>query len=180
MAEGMRVSGERHEFKLVSVLRPDAVGVPGKRRFRLLVEGEPGSACLWLEKEQLQALGLAIDQMLAPLATLWSLSPTQPTPTVPPADFPPHPTVEFQVGRLALAFDEASQQFILLAHDVEADQDGPATLTCRATRSQMRALSQSISVLAAAGRPRCPLCGQPIEDGSHVCPGSNGHTLSQP
>jgi hypothetical protein len=28
--------------------------------------------------------------------------------------------------------------------------------------------------VVAAGRPRCPLCGAPIE-GKHVCPASNGH-----
>jgi len=173
------MSRERYEFKLVTRLEPDAVGVPGKRRFRLLVQGEPGSACLWLEKEQLQALGLAIDQLLAPLAVLWSRNPPSRSAPANVEEFPTPPTVEFQVGRLALGYDEESQQFILLVHDAETDQEGPATLSCRATRAQLRALSQAISALAAAGRPRCPLCGQPVEDGGHVCPGTNGHTTRQ-
>ncbi len=170
------MSSNTEDFGPVSRIQPDAVGVPGNRRFRLLLEGDRGSACLWLEKEQLQALGLAIEQLLAPLATIWtSKAPDQPTPAS-AGEFPPHPTIEFQVGRLALGFDEESQQFLLLVHDVEAEQEGPPTLTCRATRPQLRVLSQSIASLVAAGRPRCPLCGQPIEGASHVCAGSNGHT----
>ncbi len=169
------MSREQYEFKLVTRLEPDAVGVPGKRRFRLLLEGEPGLAVLWLEKEQLQALGLAIDQLLAPLAVLWSRTPAAPPAPVEAHEIVMPPAIEFQIGRLALGYDEEHQQFVLLVHDAEADQEGPATLTCRATRAQLRALSQAIAALAAAGRPRCPLCGQPIEEAGHVCPGTNGH-----
>ena len=171
------MSAPRYEFGLVTRLQAESVGEPGSRRFRLLVEAEPGSALLWLEKEQLQALGLAIDQLLAPLATIWARNPTPPQPPPAPTGFPLSPTLEFKIGRLALGFDEESQQFAFLIHDAEADQEGPATLTCRATRAQLRALSQAIAVIIAAGRPRCPLCGQPLEGESHVCPGTNGHTL---
>lgn len=170
------MSDEQYDFKLVTRLEPDAIGEPGKRRFRLLIESGEGTACLWLEKEQLQALALAVDQLLAPLATLWSRNP-QPSPQAhSEIGFVSHPTAEFQVGRLALGYDEERQEFILLVHDAEADQEGPATLTCRATRSQLRAASQAINSLAAAGRPRCPLCGQPMEGVAHVCPGTNGHS----
>jgi uncharacterized repeat protein (TIGR03847 family) len=153
--------------------------MPGSRRFRLLLEGESRTGCLWLEKEQLQALGLAIEQLLAPLATIWTSSPPEPAEAAVATDFPEKPSVEFQVGRLALGFDEEHQQFLLLVHDTEANQEGPATLALRATRGQLRALSQSIATLVAAGRPRCPLCGQPIEGEQHVCAGSNGHTAHQ-
>jgi uncharacterized repeat protein (TIGR03847 family) len=170
----MSKNGE--DFGPVSRIQPDAVGVPGSRRFRLLVEGSPGAACLWLEKEQLQALGLAIEQLLAPLATIWTSNPPEPPPQGSSAGFPAQPRIEFQVSRLALGFDEGNQQFLLLVHDADADQEGPATLTCRATRPQLKALGQAISGLVSAGRPRCPLCGQPIEGPQHVCAGSNGHT----
>jgi uncharacterized repeat protein (TIGR03847 family) len=173
------MSSNREDFGPVGRLQSDAVGSPGSRRFRLLLEGGKGSACLWMEKEQLQALGLAIEQLLAPLATIWTKSPSEgPRPTV-ADDFPAQPTIEFQVGRLALGFDEESQQYLLLVHDSEASQEGPATLVCRANRAQLRALSQSIAALVAAGRPRCPLCGQPLEGPTHVCAGSNGHTAHE-
>ena len=41
-------------------INADAVGKPGNRRFRLLVEAQYGSACLWMEKQQLSALAISI------------------------------------------------------------------------------------------------------------------------
>ena len=61
----------RHTFNEVRRLQADAVGEPGNRRFRLLVEDGHRAACLWLDKEQLQALGLAIDQQFSPLSVIW-------------------------------------------------------------------------------------------------------------
>lgn len=174
------MSSERQEqflFDEPSRLEADAVGAPGSRRFRLLIEGRPGAACLWMEKEQLQALGLAIDQLVAPLATLWDRTANPTVESTRAGDFPENPAIELQVGRLALGFNEEDKHFIVLVHDAEADPEGPATLTCRATRAQLRALSQAITALVSAGRPRCPLCGQPLGDGPHSCPGTNGHSV---
>lgn len=166
----------RHTFDEVRRFQADAVGEPGNRRFRLLIEDGHRSACLWLEKEQLQALGLAIDQQFNPLSVLWRRdaagvgSPAKPEK---PAEFPEQPEIEFQIGSLALASDEAASEFGLIVHDAEADQEGPATLVCRASRQQMRALSREIAALVNAGRPRCPLCGKPIEGDRHPCPNAN-------
>jgi hypothetical protein len=30
--------------------------------------------------------------------------------------------------------------------------------------------------VTASGRPRCPLCGSPLDGSLHFCPGSNGHS----
>ena len=44
-------------------------------------------------------------------------------------------------------------------------------------RAAARALVTQITEIVSAGRPRCPLCGQPLEgDGAHFCPSSNGHS----
>ena len=42
--------GETHDFDVVKRLEPDAVGVPGARRFRLIVQNNDDTAFLWLEK----------------------------------------------------------------------------------------------------------------------------------
>ena len=164
------------DFGRVTELAPDAVGKPGARRFRLLAWNGASVACLWIEKEQLQALGMAIDQVLEPLAVLWSqTSPSTASLSeveAAPATF----DVEFEVGKLGLSYDERQAVFTLLAHDSEsADEDTP-TFTCSASRGQLETLSKRIAALAAAGRPRCPLCGRAIEPQPHVCSGSNGHT----
>ena len=57
----------KNEFTSVSGLRAESVGEPGKRTFRIVVDSASSSASIWLEKEQLFQLALAIQQMTAPL-----------------------------------------------------------------------------------------------------------------
>ena len=49
--------------------------------------------------------------------------------------------------------------------------DGPARQPLPAERRETRAAE----ALVAAGRPPCPICGQPLDPDGHVCPRSNGH-----
>jgi len=44
-----------------------------------------------------------------------------------------------------------------------------------ATREQMLSFARHGAAVCAAGRPRCPLCGNPIDPEGHVCPALNGH-----
>jgi len=57
-------------FGLIHNIRAEAIGTPGQRRFRLIVEGNPGIAHLWLEKGQLMQLSVIIQQMLDDLIAL--------------------------------------------------------------------------------------------------------------
>lgn len=149
----------------------EAIGEPGQRTFRLLAERAESTASLWIEKEQLQALGLLLERQVAhygrrapverPLLTL-------------AGRFPSPASIDFKVGRMALGFDEETARFILTAHDTSEPEQTAPTFSCRATASQARALSAKIGEVVAAGRPLCPLCGAPME-GKHVCPLSNGH-----
>ena len=49
------------------------------------------------------------------------------------------------------------------------------TLRCLIRQSQFRRLSEQIAGIVATGRPRCPMCGQPLSGRVHFCPPSNGH-----
>jgi uncharacterized repeat protein (TIGR03847 family) len=172
------VAAEQTEFGPVARLEADAVGPPGRRAFRLVVEREDSSAWLWVEREQLQALAMLIEQLLTGLPALdlravqaqpqRSAAKPQNARTMPP-------DVEFKVGQLALGYDESQKLYLLLAHEIESDPDGPARFSCQATRQQLRGLGESITPLMAAGRPRCPACEAPLGDGKHVCPRANGH-----
>ncbi|MBI2939313.1 MAG: DUF3090 family protein [Chloroflexi bacterium] len=169
------MSKARYDFGAIELLEADAVGAPGQRRFRLLAQGARGVAALWLEKEQLQALAMAVDQITAGMPALWARGaaesrPPEPMPAI------PEPSVEFTVGRLSLGFDEEKQVFALLAHDLEGDLEGEPTFRCQVTRGQLRALGARINAIVAAGRPRCALCGASLEAGArHVCAAQNGH-----
>lgn len=166
------------EFGPVLRIEADAVGPPGRRAFRLLAVREDATAWLWVEREQLQALAMLIEQLLTGLPAL-DLRAAQLRPPAPAAgrEGPPSlpPDVEFKVGQLALGYDESQRLYLILAHDIESDPDGPARFSCQATRPQLRSLAETIMPLLAAGRPRCPACEAPLGSGKHVCPRANGH-----
>lgn len=148
----------------------EAIGEPGQRRFRLLAVIDQDTHVVWLEKQQLQALGLALEQVLDQL------------PDAPPsfesgasvAGFDLDTRSQFRAGRMELGYDEAHDRLVVIAHDLEAAEAG-ARLTCRLTRQQARVLSAEAATVVAAGRPICPLCGNAMGPGPHVCPGQNGH-----
>jgi uncharacterized repeat protein (TIGR03847 family) len=165
---------ETIDFGLVDRLEANSVGEPGKRTFRLIVNAQGEVAVLWLEKEQLNALGEAIEQVLAQIGAR----------AVPAAELSDLPgvavsaAVEFQIGQLALGFDQDRKRFLFIAHRREADPEGPASFLCQATPEQARRLSHEIIAVVNAGRPRCRLCNQPMDPEGHVCPGANGHLPS--
>ncbi len=153
-------------------LRVEAVGEPGQRRFRLLALVDGNTHIVWMEKQQLQALGLALEQMLDQLP---DRGPELDGPQL-PLEFDLQTRRQFRVGRMELGYDESRNRLVIVAHDIaEDDDDGEPSFNCRVTRSQARELSSDAAVVVAAGRPRCTMCGSPMGPGPHVCPQQNGH-----
>jgi uncharacterized repeat protein (TIGR03847 family) len=166
----------RDDFGPVSRLQADAVGKPGQRSFRILIESQRGSACLWVEREQLQALAMLIEQLLSGWPAIQIRGGPATTKESRPSKvaFSTSPDVDFRVGQLALGFDEQNSLYVLLAHNVESEAEEP-DFACQATRPQLRALSETITPLLAAGRPRCPMCEAPLSGEKHRCARADGH-----
>ncbi|MEE8414434.1 MAG: DUF3090 family protein, partial [Dehalococcoidales bacterium] len=59
---------KRYELDEVNLLSVFTMGEPGKRTFFLIMGQKEDWVRVWLEKEQLDALGLAIDQFLFTLS----------------------------------------------------------------------------------------------------------------
>jgi uncharacterized repeat protein (TIGR03847 family) len=155
-------------------VRAEALGEPGNRRFRLLASLQGETFIVWMEKQQLQALGLALEQMLEQLP---SAGPELETADV-PLEFDTETRRQFRAGRMELGYDEAGDRILISAHDMQEDDEEaqqPSALDLGISRGQARQLSAEAAVLVAAGRPRCPMCGQPMNPGIHVCPQQNGH-----
>jgi uncharacterized repeat protein (TIGR03847 family) len=154
----------------------DAVGEPGKRRFRLLARNDYELANLWVEREQLMAMTSAVDKLLTEIEGRGS---GEDDPDRPPREgalsFELRPSIEFRVGQLALGFDEQTKLFVILAHDVDADAGAPPTFKCQVGREQLQAFGFAVYALVAAGRPRCPICGGATDAGPHDHAQSNGH-----
>ena len=152
-------------------IQVDAVGEPGDRRFRLLSIVNGQTYAVWMEKQQVHALGLALEQMLARLPDAGPVLPA--TPGL--AEFDLETRKQFRVGRMELGYDDHEDRIVIVAHDLNSPEDNDAAFACRVTREQARDLSAESAAVVAAGRPRCTMCGAPMGPGPHVCPQQNGH-----
>lgn len=169
------MANETFELGRATGILADAVGEPGNRRFRILARNDYELVNLWVEREQLQAMAAAVEKLLAEIETAPAeLDPDRP-PREGPVSFDMRPSLEFRVGQLALGYEEQQRLFVLLAHDVEAEQGAAAAFSCLVSREQLKAFGYAVYALVAAGRPRCPICGRPTDAGEHDHAESNGH-----
>ena len=181
MAEDQRV-----DLGLVDSIQAETIGKPGQRTFNITARSSRGQAIVWMEKDQLLQLALAIGQ----------LSEDQ-KPSDPPAAFVPEyahtgepVNVEFKVGDMRVRYDTSTDVFTMEATDPGArdEDDGPeetqaerqaeeqVSVQFSFSRSGARVLAEDGQRIVAAGRPRCPYCHSPIEPDGHMCPRSNGHS----
>jgi uncharacterized repeat protein (TIGR03847 family) len=151
-------------------LSVEAIGEPGQRRFRLLAIVDGATHIVWLEKQQVFALGRAIEQVLESLPDVGP----EDDAASPPISFDIETNFQFRAGRMELGFDESRDRLVVIAHEIETADDEPR-LTVRITRGQARDFSAEAAAVVSAGRPLCPLCGRPMGPEPHVCPEQNGH-----
>ena len=164
------MSQPKNEFTNVTSLRAEALGEPGKRTFRILANNEESSAIIGLEKEELLQLGLAIRQILGTLDEELKGSGSLPL----DREAPQHTHLDFKVNRLVLSHDGSSGLFVVDAHDIEDEEEEPATVRLWANLELVKEFSEEALRVCAAGRPLCPLCGGPIDPTGHQCPRVNG------
>ncbi len=163
----------KHDFGLAAHISAEAVGVPGQRRFRLCVVGESGqSASMWLEKEQLTALGTAIEAVLGDESYVHGTAALDDEIEEPP--FPLSPTFDFRLARLSMALEKGTKTMVLLA-SAGLDDEADDTVSFAFGLRRGYELKQEIASVVAAGRRPCPLCGGPIDPAGHVCVKANGH-----
>jgi uncharacterized repeat protein (TIGR03847 family) len=158
------------------------VGEPGERTFYLQATGEGRVVSVVLEKIQVSLLAEKLDELLGeanrrfgvPLAGAEATE-LDNEPLAAPIE------EEFRVGTLGLAYDVDSSTVVIEAIEVgEGDSDEePAPeldrLRVRITPGETRAFIERARRVVAAGRPPCPLCGQPLDPAGHICPRHNGY-----
>jgi uncharacterized repeat protein (TIGR03847 family) len=155
------------EISDVDHLTTGAIGPPGQRVFYLQARQGVQVVTLRLEKAQVAALVAYLAGMLADMP--------------PPGDLPSamdliEPVVaEWVVASLGVSYDEDVDRVIILAEELVEEGEEPARARITATREQVAALSMRGAEAVAAGRPPCPLCGQPLDPEGHTCPRLNGH-----
>ena len=161
----------RNEFTNVTALRSEAIGEPGNRTFRLLVDSASSSAVIWLEKEQLFQLALAMQQQLI------AIDEDQSAVSRPPSDreAPGLTKLDFKAMRLVLGHDEERSLFLIDVHDQEDEDEEQATVRVWADRERVKGFADEALRQCAAGRPLCPLCGRSMDRTGHKCARRNGH-----
>lgn len=165
------------ELKPVSHITADALGEPGQRVFYLQARRGTQTVTLMAEKEQVQALAIGVEELLAQVESRHGRGEMDEE-TVSPYDLLLQEPLDaaFRVGQMGLGYDEEEDLLILIIHEMVSEEgEEGATARFWATRGRMRALCHHAREVVKSGRPICPLCGQPMDPTGHFCPPSNGH-----
>jgi uncharacterized repeat protein (TIGR03847 family) len=156
-----------------------AVGPPGKRVFYLQARKGEQLVTLIVEKQQVQALAIGVEQLLGDLQQKFPLL-ADASGEVNAAGMELEQPIDpaFRVGQLGVGYDEANDLLVVVAREAQAEgEDIELANTARfwGSRSQIRAACRRGLEIAGRGRPICGNCGEPIDPEGHFCPKRNGH-----
>jgi uncharacterized repeat protein (TIGR03847 family) len=168
---------DSYELDDVDVLTTGTVGRPGSRVFYLQARFGRQVVAVKCEKQQVDALGRYLAQLLSDLP-----EPTElPLPTSLELSEPVIPV--FTLGTIGVAYETTSDRVVLAFDEfVETDDEGEplpeslaeqSTLRLRITRGQALAFARRSIDVVSAGRPSCRYCGQPLDPDVHACPRMN-------
>jgi uncharacterized repeat protein (TIGR03847 family) len=167
------------ELDPVDRITAGAVGEPGERVFYLQGRQSERLVTLQVEKQQVELLAASLVEILARTGLETGEGPSEEDMGLEEPVIP-----EWRAGRLSLGFDEVRDMVVLEAEEfVPEEEEGSEQVTIGepsrtrfwTTREQALALARHAAAVAAAGRPRCDLCGNPIDPEGHLCPALNGH-----
>lgn len=176
------------ELDPVDRITAGAVGEPGHRVFFLQGRQSERLVTILVEKQQVQLLSASLVEILARSGKETGRGPSDEE-----MDLEEPVVPEWRAGRLSVGYDEDRDLVLLECEEVGVEEDDddndddddtlldpdePARVRFWATREQALALARHGAEVAAAGRPRCELCGNPIDPGGHICPALNGHSGS--
>jgi uncharacterized repeat protein (TIGR03847 family) len=176
------------ELDPVDRITAGAVGPPGERVFYLQGRQADRLVTVLLEKQQIELLSASLVEILARTGKETGEGPGEEEMGLEDPVLP-----EWRAGRLSIGYDEARDLVLLECEeymegsedeedDDDEDVDGPEAARIRfwSSREQALALARHGAAVAAAGRPRCELCGNPLDPEGHVCPALNGHRGAEP
>jgi len=165
-----------------------AVGRPGQRQFYLQASKGDANVSVALEKVQVQMLAQRLAQLLAEVKSRGADVPVEGDSVDVDREPLREPVIsQFTVGAMVLAWDGSDESVIVEAREeleddedeepieiADDDPDGPDLLRVRIPPATALAFAQAAVEIVAAGRPPCPLCGQPLDPQGHLCPRRNG------
>jgi uncharacterized repeat protein (TIGR03847 family) len=181
-------------FDLPERFATGTIGEPGNRAFFLQARDGRRVVSVGLEKAQVAVLADRLGKLLVELDRRGIVE-DPPTPIEPdekPLDEPLNEA--FRATTLTLGWDGDAERILIEARapgddeeEVEAesivaaedeDEDGPDLLRVRLTAEAARSFVERAFRVIRAGRPPCPLCGNPLDATGHICPRKNGHSVN--
>jgi uncharacterized repeat protein (TIGR03847 family) len=176
------------------------IGEPGSRTFFLQAREGGRIVSVVLEKLQVAALAERLGELLEELRARGIEVPRDlpaGSGDVGPLD---EPLIDaLRVGTLTIGWDAATGDVVLQAlamvpEDEDAedepeddedddgelelsedDPDGPDFVRVRLTPAATASFVERANRVVGAGRPPCPICGQPLDPQGHLCPRKNGY-----
>ncbi|MFI6763198.1 DUF3090 domain-containing protein [Micromonospora sp. NPDC050417] len=187
-----------HAFEPPERFVAGTVGAPGERTFFLQARGGGRVVSVALEKVQVSLLAEKLEELLTEAQRRFGVELPDAVLTSSDNDPLDNPVdEEFRVGTLGLAFDVDTATVVIeaiaageteaeveLGDPDEADEtddedeepdDDLDRLRVRLTPQAAREFIERARRVVAAGRPPCPLCGQPLDPAGHLCPRHNGY-----
>ncbi|MEU4530484.1 DUF3090 domain-containing protein [Micromonospora ureilytica] len=187
-----------HAFEPPERFVAGTVGAPGERTFFLQARGGGRLVSVALEKVQVSLLAEKLEELLTEAQRRFGVDLPELAPVIgdnEPLDTPVDE--EFRVGTLGLAFDVDTATVVIeaiaagevepeveLGDEDEDDEDDDEDdepdedldrLRVRLTPQATRQFIERARRVVNAGRPPCPLCGQPLDPAGHLCPRHNGY-----
>jgi uncharacterized repeat protein (TIGR03847 family) len=144
-----------YEFDPVTHITVDALGRPGHRTFYLQAEHGLDKLTLLCEKEQVQALAEAIDEMLDNLEKEFNQERDKDV-SVDEASMMIAEPVEplFRVGSMGLGYDQNRDRILLVIQELLAEEEDrdPREVRLFASREQMQTLGTYARSIISKGR----------------------------
>jgi uncharacterized repeat protein (TIGR03847 family) len=162
------------------------VGEPGHRTFYLQARQGDDLVTLKLEKQQVAAMAEFLGEILSDLPTPEDAPSDETLDLVDPLD------AEWVVGHMQLGYDSDTDRIVVVAQEVDPDvteseeESDPipnpdlGAGRIGLTRGQAASIVRRGAELVTSGRPRCALCGNPMDPEGHSCPRTNGHRPPTP
>ena len=163
------MASQSFELESVDVILAAAVGEPGSRQFYLLARNGAEELTLACEKFHIQGLLTRARQLLE--------AQELPDAKLAPGAARGAPDVgepAWSIGELGLGYHESKGKFVIVAREVEAEGEDPATARLWVTPEQVQRFAEQAEAVLAGGRPTCNYCGLPIDPSGHPCPAANG------
>ena len=174
------------------------IGEPGHRSFFLQAREGRRVVSVGLEKAQVAVLAERLGRLLVELNNRGIVE-EMPHPVQPderPLDEPLNEA--FRATTLTLGWDVDAERVLIEARATDGDddegaeaeeaegivelddddEDGPDLLRVRLSPDAARTFVERAFRVVSAGRPPCPLCGNPLDATGHICPRKNGHYVN--